>query len=92
MWQYIGDDGVEELKNRAIAKTKEIITKSIEQNQVFDLEHLCYDPTIITSAETDVMVLRAASDLVKILISGNQCIFLDVDVNETHNETQEIYA
>ena len=92
MWQYIGDDGVEELKNRAIAKMKEIITKSIEQNQVFDLEHLCYDPTIITSAETDVMVLRAASDLVKILISGNQCIFLDVDVNETHNETQEIYA
>jgi len=92
MWEHINEDGVEELKNRAIEKARTIIKDSIEKNQVFDLETLEYDKNIITSAETDVMVLSAASDLVKILISGNQCIFLDADVNESHQETQEIYA
>ena len=92
LWEYVKPEGVDELREKAISRAKEIIASSIEKNMVFDLESLEYDEKIITSAETDRMVLNAASDLVKILISGNQCIFLDADVNESHNETQEIYA
>jgi len=69
----------------AASKRKDKLAKQLKECRE-------YDEKIITSAETDMMVLNAASDLVKILISGNQCIFLDVDVNESHNETQEIYA
>ena len=59
---------------------------------MFDIETLEYNSDIITSAETDIMVLTVASELVKILISGNQCIFLDSDINESHQETKDIYV
>ena len=38
------------------------------------------------------MVLRAVSELIKILIGGNQCVFLDADVNESHQEEVDVYA
>ena len=47
---------------------------------------------IITSAETDIMVLTAASELIKILTSGNQCIFLDSEVNMSHQDDVTVYA
>lgn len=65
------------------SKRDSIIKKSIEDNCVFDLETLEFNPNIITSAETDRLVLLAASELVKILISGTQCIYLDADVNNS---------
>jgi hypothetical protein len=79
MWQYVNEEGIETLRNNAIEKCRGIVTESIEKNQVFDLEVLDFSDKIITSAETDIMVLTAASELNKILISGNQCIFLDSD-------------
>lgn len=94
-WEYTKKDDVEaieSLKKEAIAKSENIIKESIEKNLTFDMETLKFNPSIITSAETDVMVLTVASELVKILISGNQCIFLDSDVNESHNETVETYV
>ncbi len=91
-WQYTTEDGVEALQKEAKAKAREIIEESVKRNQVFDMETLEYSDKIITSAETDTMALSAASDLVKILISGNQCIFLDADVNESHQETMEVYG
>lgn len=86
------DEEAEEIRNKAIIKANEIVEESLKLNKVFNLETLEYDSNIITSAETDTMVLSAASELVKILISGNQCIFLDSDVNESHNETVEAYV
>ena len=73
-------------------KGSEIINTSIENNCVFDLETLTYSPDIITSTETDTMVISAASELIKILISGNQCIFLDSDVTESHQDDVAMYV
>lgn len=91
-WQYTTEEGVAALKKEAVAKADEIITASIEKMEVFDMETLEYNKHIITSAETDMMVLSAASELVKVLISGNQCIFLDSEINESHQETVEAYT
>ena len=90
LWQYVKEDGIDDLRKEADKKCGDIIKDSIQKNQVFDLESLECNSKIITSAETDMMVLTAASELVKILINGNQCIFLDSDVNESHNEDVEI--
>jgi chaperonin GroEL (HSP60 family) len=88
LWNHIKDDSgaIEELKNNVIEKGQEIIKESIERNTVFDLEKLEYNPSIITSAETDINVLLAASDLVKLLISGNQCVFLAAEINGSEVE------
>lgn len=97
-WQYAAADEEEEearldkLYEEARNKAFEIIHESVKRNQAFDMESLDYNPNIITSAETDTMVLSAASEVVKILISGNQCIFLDSEVNETHNDTMDAYV
>ena len=92
MWQFVNQEGTEQLQATALKKSGEIIRESIDKNQVFDLESLEFNEKIITSAETDVMVLTAASELIKILISGNQCIFLDSDVNESHNEEVDVHV
>jgi chaperonin GroEL len=91
-WQYTKEDEIDSLKAAAMSKATEIMNNSIENYQVFDLEDLDYNPNIITSTETDIMVLKAASELIKILISGNQCIFLDSEVNDSHQETVEAYV
>lgn len=91
-WYATTEDGQEALQQEAIKKANDIIDKSIDNNRVFDMETLDYNEKIITSTETDVLVLTAASELVKVLISGNQCIFLDSDVNESHNEGVDVYA
>ena len=81
---------VERLRKIAIEKSYGIIKRSVEEGKVFDLETLEYSDKIITSAETDVMVLTVASELIKILINGNQCIFLDSEINESHQEIVEM--
>ena len=35
------------------------------------------DPTLVTSAETDMCALKAAIELIKILIAGNQLLMLN---------------
>jgi chaperonin GroEL len=71
-------------------KCVEIISESIKSNKVFDLESLKYSDKVITSVETDVNVLMAASELVKLLISGNQCIFIDYSAEGAQDDTAEI--
>lgn len=85
-WSIIDPNHVDELKKQAIDKANEIIIESINKQAVFDLDKLEFNSEIITSAQTDTMVLSVASELVKILISGNQCIFLDYSGNETTQE------
>lgn len=89
-WEYTKEEGLEDLLKEASLKCSEIISESVNRNKVFDLETLDYSDKIITSAETDRMALTAASDLVKLLISGNQCIVVDPDVDGSHEETLEI--
>lgn len=89
---YQGDEGAAKLAATAVELGYNIIGRSITENCVFDLETRTFNPNIITSAETDVMVLRAATELVKILISGNQCIYVDEEINSTHQETKEVYV
>lgn len=71
---------------------KKIIDDSITEGKVFDLETNKLSEDIITSTETDTMVLTAASELIKVLTSGNQCIFLDAEVNSSHQDDVTIYA
>ena len=89
---YQGDEGAAKLVATAVELGYNIIGRSITENRVFDLETRTFNTNIITSAETDVMVLRAATELVKILISGNQCIYVDEEINSTHQETKEVYV
>ena len=89
---YQGDEGAAKLAATAVELGYNIIGRSITENRVFDLETRTFNPNIITSAETDVMVLRSAAELVKILISGNQCIYVDEEMNSTHQETKEVYV
>lgn len=89
---YQGDEGAAKLAATAVELGYNIIGRSITENCVFDLETRTFNTNIITSAETDVMVLRAATELVKILISGNQCIYVDEEINSTHQETKEVYV
>ena len=89
---YQGDEGAAKLAATAVELGYNIIGRSITENRVFDLETRTFNTNIITSAETDVMVLRAATELVKILISGNQCIYVDEEINSTHQETKEVYV
>lgn len=91
-WDKVGEDELEKMVDVAIQKGNDIIRESIMKNQTYDIESLEFVDSIITSAQTDMMVLISASELVKILISGNQCIFLDSDVNESHQETKEVYV
>lgn len=91
-WSSTTEEGKEELQKEASVKADEIINTSFQNGTVFDMETLTLNPSIITSAETDTMVLSAASELVKVLISGNQCIFLDSDIDESHTETIEAYV
>lgn len=82
----------EKIRNDARRHAQKVIRESMDTMTVFDVETLDFSDKIITSAETDMMVMTAASELVKILISGNQCIFLDADVNESHQEEVEMYV
>ena len=91
-WNYTTPEGIDDLKKEAVKKSIDIVTESIEKYQVFDMESLEFSSKIITSAETDRMVLLAASELIKILISGNQCIILRTDVDASHEETREAYV
>lgn len=92
-WQYAHTTKEQEnVRQEAIDKSVEIVLESVKRNQAFDIEHLKYSPDIITSAETDTMVLSVASELVKILIAGNQCIFLDSDIDGSHEESVEVYV
>lgn len=85
-WQYTTDEGIKKLAKEAFDKCSDIINKSIENNVVFDLETLEFNNKIITSAETDIMVLLSASELAKILISTNQAIILRTDIDSSHEE------
>ena len=89
-WQYTTEEGVDALVKEAGGKVVDIINKSIESNSVFDMESLEYNKNIITSAETDQLVLLAASELIKILISGNQAIIIREDVDSSHEEQYQM--
>lgn len=93
-WEYTPntEEAIANLRKEASEKSANIIKESIEKNQVFDMEHLDYSEFIITSAQTDMMVLQVASELIKILISGNQCVACDSDVDASHEEDREVYV
>lgn len=87
-WYSYKAEDLEKVQELIKEKRDWIVKESINRNCVFDLESLEFNPNIITSAETDKLVLLAASELVKILISGTQCIYLDADVN--NSEVQDL--
>lgn len=91
-WQYTTEGGEADLFKEEETKRWNIIQESINLNKVYDLETLTFSDKIITSAETDTSILIAAGELIKLLISGNQCVFLDAEVNENHDSTTEAYV
>lgn len=62
-----------------------ILAVSTMMRQAYDLESQIISDSLITSVETDLNVLAAASDLIKLLISGNQCVYLDSTLNNSEN-------
>ena len=51
-----------------------VIEHCTENPVVFDLTTGTFSNKIINSAETDIQILRATSDLIKLLITGNQLV------------------
>lgn len=62
-----------------------ILAVSTMMGKAYDLESQTISDSLITSVETDLNVLAAASDLIKLLISGNQCVYLDSTLNNSEN-------
>lgn len=91
-WQFTTKEGISDLVKEANEFGYRTMVESFRTGKVFDIESGEFSDKIITSAETDRMVLSVASDLVKILISGNQCIVLDSDVDGSHEEVKEVYV
>lgn len=55
-------------------KIDEIIETSIDEQKVFDLSKEEYNTDVINSAKTDIEILTATLDLLKLLLTGNQMI------------------
>lgn len=91
-WEGLSINNPSVISKLAVLLGNGIVRASQEKNCVYDLESRTFNPNIITSAETDCMVIKSATELIKILISGNQCIFIDEDVNSSHQETREVYV
>lgn len=53
---------------------KEIIETSIREQKVYDLSTQEYNNNVINSAKTDIEILTATVDLLKLLLTGNQMI------------------
>ena len=53
---------------------KEIIEKSIKEQKVYDLSSQEYNNNVINSTKTDIEILTATVDLLKLLLTGNQMI------------------
>lgn len=52
----------------------EIINDSITLEQVYNLNIMDFDDTVINSVKTDIEVLTATVDLLKLLLTGNQMV------------------
>lgn len=63
--------------------TSDVIRKSVETKLVYDMQTLEYNPRIVTSVETDINILQAAGELVRLLISGNQCLYVNQALNSS---------
>lgn len=82
-------EGFEEVYRRVLSNgirgedtLNSIINKSIEQNQVYDLSKDEYNTDVINSAKTDIEILTAVLDLLKLILTGNQMII----ANYAHDE------
>ena len=53
---------------------KEIIETSIKEQKVYDLSTQEYNNNVINSTKTDIEILTATVDLLKLLLTGNQMI------------------
>lgn len=92
-WEYTkSDEEVNELHKNAENKANDIIANSVNEYKAYDISKLELSDDIITSAETDIMALTAASELLKILISGNQCIILDPETDAAEDREMEVYV
>ena len=80
------EEAIASLMQQSKDKAVDIVRESFEKNMVFDMDRLVFNPEIITSVETDVQVLLASSELIKVLISGNQCLVVDAVDNGAHEE------
>lgn len=58
-----------------------IIEESITRQEVFDLSAMDYNKDVINSTKTDIEILTATIDLLKLILTGNQMVL----VNYTHD-------
>lgn len=65
-------------------KNCDIIATSIKDQKVFDLSTGEYNRDIINSAKTDIEILTATVDLLKLLLTGNQMVIANYshDIND----------
>lgn len=57
-----------------VDSNKEIIETSIKDQKVYDLSTQSYNNNVINSTKTDIEILTATVDLLKLLLTGNQMI------------------
>lgn len=61
------------------AEADERIEECVRCNTVFDLRTMTYSKDIINSAKTDIEVLTASIDMLRILLAGNQVLLMHYD-------------
>lgn len=75
---YQRDDGIFVITKETIESMyKHIIKLSVSNNIPYDLVNGSFNTAIVNSAKTDKEVLLASSDLMSLLIAGNQFIIAD---------------
>ena len=59
-----------------------IIQHCICEKIVYDVVNYGFSSNIVNSVETDIEILKATIDLISLIISGNQMIYMDIMPNE----------
>lgn len=73
-WRFSIIQGEDARHNVVIDVNDLLIRMSLESGRAFDLTTGTFSTEIINSVETDIQILHATSDLVKLLITGNQLV------------------
>ena len=88
------DDGFSQVYLRVLGNSKKmtliqmnsIVSQSVARRMVYDLTKDEYSDTVINSVQTDIEVLTAVLDLLKLIITGNQLLV----VGYAHEDTESL--
>ena len=90
------DDGFSQVYLRVLGNSKKmtpsqmnsVVCESVATHMVYDLTKDEYSDTVINSVQTDIEVLTAVLDLLKLIITGNQLLVVGYSHEDTESLTE----